>query len=87
MGYIDQIGISQNFIRKGIGTVLVKRAKELSPHGLLTDILIAPQLNQASLSFFSAQGFQEIGVMDIEGREGRPSLRTSVRIWLPLEGG
>lgn len=83
IAYIDQIAVIRHLAKQGIGTALVDYAKMLSPHGLLTDILYAPYSNQASMRFFAAQKFVELGIMQVEKTVAYPEHATSVMLWLP----
>ena len=83
MGYIDQIAVAREFAKQGVGTALINSAKKLSERGLLTDILSAPYRNEASLRFFTARGFANIGTMYIEQTATSPPHATAVMLWLP----
>lgn len=78
--YIDQIAVLTPFARQGVGKALVDAAKAISTDGLLTDILLEPITNQASIAFFTRQGFAPMGVMHID-----PSARFAAhKIYLML---
>ena len=62
-GFIGEIGVKVGYKQKGIGSFLIKAAKNLHPKGLIADIFIHPLLNKASLAFFSKKEFQEIGIL------------------------
>lgn len=75
---IDQIGVLTPYARQGVGTALVNYAKKLSPGGLLTDAVLEPYPNLASMAFFQRQGFRLLGTMEIKATELLPAHKTSV---------
>lgn len=82
---IDQIAVDHAFAKQGIGTKMVDMAKQLSPHGLATSILYQPFTNEASLSFFSKQGFVFIANVHLLGKP--PKCLTHevyVELWVPI---
>lgn len=81
--YIEQIAISINHVKKGIGIKLVNAAKELSPKGLVCAILTKPFKNQASLRFFSHHGFLPQGHLNCIECADWPTYQTRVLFWSP----
>jgi ribosomal protein S18 acetylase RimI-like enzyme len=63
VGYIEQIGVKPGYSRLGIGSQLIAKSKLLKPQGLIADVFIHPVKNEASLQFFSYQGFEKAGIL------------------------
>lgn len=63
VGYIEQIAVKPGYSRMGIGSELIAISKVLYPQGLVADVFIDPLKNEASLSFFSHQGFLRSGLL------------------------
>ena len=81
---LDQIGIATHYAKHGIGKRLVEIAKELSPHGLSTDILYKPFTNRASFAFFAKQGFRHVAKIHVFGRPPKRILvEIHVELWMP----
>jgi len=83
INYIDQIAVVRKYAKHGIGTALVDYAKKLSPQGILADILSAPYPNQASMHFFAAQKFIELGILQVEKTAKYPAHAVAIMLWLP----
>jgi GNAT superfamily N-acetyltransferase len=83
INYIDQIAVVRKYAKHGIGTALVDFAKKLSPQGILSDILSAPYPNQASMHFFAAQKFVELGILQVEKTARYPAHAVAIMLWLP----
>ena len=81
--YIEQISIKPGFSKRGIGTLLVNECKRQSPYGLVADVFIEPITNRPSLAFFSQKGFQKIGILHQEPRNGFFRHKTQVFFWSP----
>lgn len=65
---VDQIGVATHYAKQGIGRHLVNMAKQVAPQGLSTCILYMPFTNNASLAFFSKQGFVRIANVHVLGK-------------------
>lgn len=70
---LTQIAVDRSFKKQGIGRQLVNYAKKLAP-ALLTSIAYKPVTNQASLTFFSKQGFLPIAKAYVRGSGSRGGL-------------
>ena len=75
-GYLDQIFVSPAMQRQGVGTILLNKAKELSPDGIYLDTL---QSNTKSRRFYEKHGFQP-GRPGINHNSGQPNIEYR---WLP----
>lgn len=83
LGYIEQIAIKSRYTKKGLGTLLVNKAKQLYPDGLITDVFIHPIKNLASLSFFAKNGFNHAGYLHQEKTKNIVAHKTQVFMWAP----
>jgi len=74
---IDQLFVHVDAQRQGIGTVLLERAKQLSPSGLRAYTF---QKNQAARAFFEHHGFRVVSTGKSPPPESEPDLEYA---WLP----
>jgi ribosomal protein S18 acetylase RimI-like enzyme len=81
--YLYQIAVDPQFMRRGLGGVLIKRAKALAPYGLIADILIEPLHNASSIAFFERNGFAERGVLHLDAYRDFGKLKSKVFEWRP----
>lgn len=82
LGYIEQIGVKPGYSRKGIGTQLIEASRKLKPNGLVADVFLEPLTNEASIHFFSKNGFKKVGILHQHPRKDFPhSHRTQVFFW------
>ncbi len=75
-GHLDQIFVSPEMQRQGVGTALLKKAQELLPAGITLDTL---QRNSQARRFYEKHGFQP-------GRTGTNSINGHANItyhWTP----
>ena len=79
--YLYQIGVSKNQTRSGIGSKLLEKAKTSTDKNLLTDVLIDPVSNDASLSFFQSNGFKEAGLLELDKYRSFGKLKSKVLTW------
>jgi ribosomal protein S18 acetylase RimI-like enzyme len=85
IGYIEQIGVRAGYTRMGIGTELINACKKIKPGGLVADVFLEPLKNEASLQFFSRQGFEKSGTLYQFPRESFPHAhRTQVFLQSPF---
>ncbi len=75
-GYLDQIFVAPPMQHQGIGTLLLNKAKELSPDGIYLDTL---QSNTKSRRFYEKHGFQP-GRVGINSNNGQPDIEYR---WIP----
>jgi ribosomal protein S18 acetylase RimI-like enzyme len=69
-GYLDQIFVAPAFQHQGIGTLLINKAKALSPASLFLDTL---QSNTKARRFYEKHGFQP-GRVGINPNSGLPNI-------------
>jgi len=69
-GCLDQIFVKPAMQRQGIGTILLNKAKELSPDGITLDTL---QSNARSRRFYEKHGFRP-GQVGINPNNGQPNI-------------
>lgn len=81
--YVEQIAVKPG-IKRGIGSALLEKCKELSPEGLIADIFIKPIKNKASLLFFAKKGFIEVGTLKLEAGKGFVAHQTRIVLWSPV---
>lgn len=81
--YIDQVAVLTPFVQQGIETALIRHAKELSPNGILTDILAKPHPNLASMALFRNNGFIHLGSVYVEATDPLPAHQVALMLWLP----
>lgn len=79
--YLFQIGVSTAKSRAGTGTALVREAQKRHTTGLITDILVDPIENSASLAFFAKQGFEKVGELRIGQYRDFGQLISAVLLW------
>ncbi|CDR35176.1 GNAT family N-acetyltransferase [Criblamydia sequanensis] len=79
--YIEQIAVRKSAARQGIGSKLIDTCKKLK-HALLADVFINPVSNDASLQFFTDQGFENVGILYQQPTEKLPfSQELKVFLW------
>ncbi len=71
-GWIDQLYVDPFVQSRGIGTLLVGRAKELCPEGL---DLWTFQANTGARRFYARHGFIAVETTDGDNEEGAPDVR------------
>lgn len=69
-GYLDQIFVTPALQHQGVGTLLLNKAKALSPIGLSLDTL---QSNTRACRFYEKHGFQP-GQVGINPNSGQPNI-------------
>lgn len=79
--YLQQIGVDPDSARAGVGSALVRAAKEISPQGIFLAILALPFHNAASYAFFQKQGFTAIGFLDVTAYEALGDKRSHLMYW------
>ena len=73
--HLEQLYLHPDHLRRGIGSLLLAKAKELSPDGLT---LYTFQRNAAARAFYEAHGFTAVEFSDGSGNEeGEPDVRYS----------
>ena len=77
--YLDLLFVDPQFHHQGVGTVLMNKAKQLSPHGLSLHTL---QQNQNSRAFYERRGFHAMRL----GRNAFSSQPDVEYYWEPEEG-
>ena len=75
---LNQIFVDPTYQNKGIGTVLLKKAKEISPQGLRLETL---QSNTKACLFYEKHGFTA-GKMSTNKINGQPNIEYK---WLPVD--
>lgn len=85
--YLYQVAVSERTKGLGIGKRLLTEAKRNSSASLLTDVLIEPVPNDASLAFFWKNGFQNAGVLELGAYRTFGNLKSQVLVWkIPDKG-
>ncbi|MFA6434507.1 MAG: GNAT family N-acetyltransferase [Elusimicrobiales bacterium] len=79
--YIYQIGVVRDASGMGVGGALLKRVMRETRKNLLTDILVSPISNKASLGFFIKNGFREAGLLELSEYRSFGKLKSKVLIW------
>ena len=74
-GYLDQIVVASEFQGRGIGEVLLARARAIAPEGLELNV---NQDNARAIRFYEKQGFAVTGE-DVNPRSGAPIFKMSWR--------
>ena len=77
-GELNQIFVDPTYQNRGIGTVLLKKAKEISPQGLRLKTL---QSNTKACSFYKKHDFLP-GKRSINKINGQPNIEYN---WLPID--
>ncbi len=73
--HLEQLYLHPGHLRRGIGSLLLAKAKELSPGGLELHCF---QRNAAARAFYEARGFTAVEFGDGSGNEeGEPDIRYS----------
>lgn len=81
--YLYQIAVSRNLGRTGLGSTLLKYALSKVRHSILTDVLIEPVANKASLRFFKKNGFRDAGILTLKDYRNFGNLKSQVLLWNP----
>jgi hypothetical protein len=76
--YLYQIAIKRGGNRKGVGTQLFNYALGVHSVSFITDILLEPICNLASLRFFEKNGFRRIGVLELSHYRDFGALKSQV---------
>lgn len=71
-GKIDQLYVEPGCQRKGVGTALLNKAKELAPSGLT---LFTHQRNQRARDFYENRGFQPVELGISPAPESEPDVK------------
>jgi O-methyltransferase involved in polyketide biosynthesis/GNAT superfamily N-acetyltransferase len=79
--YLYQIAVDKDSQYKGVGTSLIKYIKENAGKNILTDILIKPIKNKASLNFFAKNNFKQYGNLFVNNYRDFGKLISKVLIW------
>jgi GNAT superfamily N-acetyltransferase len=66
---------------RGIGTMLLNKAKSLSPHRLALSTF---EINTKARAFYEARGFEAVGFTDGQNEEMEPDVQY---VWLPTQNG
>ncbi len=78
--YLYQIAVAKNHARKGVNTQLLAYAKTIEQMPLLTDVLISPLDNDASVQFFKKNGFNSIGYLFLSSYRDFGELKSEVLV-------
>ncbi|MBY0400725.1 GNAT family N-acetyltransferase [Myxococcota bacterium] len=78
---LDKLYVDPDHQRRGIGTLLLERAKNLSPSGLT---LFTHQVNSKARSFYEANGFEAIRFGISPPPENEPDVQYR---WMPRRSG
>ncbi|MEO5971387.1 MAG: GNAT family N-acetyltransferase [Bdellovibrionia bacterium] len=79
--YLYQIAVRSDLRRSGVGIELLLAVKDKYPEGILTDILVSPINNEASLNFFRKQDFKMVGHLFLDSYRDFGQLVSEVFLW------
>ncbi len=81
--YLYQIAVAQSAQGQGLGRKMLNRLIVQKKNAILTDILVDPIKNQASLTFFKSNGFKLAGILTLPDYRDFGKLESEVLLWTP----
>jgi ribosomal protein S18 acetylase RimI-like enzyme len=78
---LDHLYVLPDCQGRGIGTMLLNKAKSLSPHRLALSTF---EINTKARAFYEARGFEAVGFTDGQNEEMEPDVQY---VWLPTQNG
>lgn len=80
--YLYQIAIAPLYAGRGVGTSIINQVKSDSgTKGVLTDVLVEPLNNEASIRFFLKNQFRTIGILTLQNYRDFGQLKSEVLVW------